>query len=225
MRVLAFTLAVFALQLLGLGLAQSNGAGQPFSASVAPLPASLQAQLVAGGDWHAGCPVPLSRLRLLSVSVLGFDGIPYRGQLVVNAGVAPKLAIVFRALYAAHFPVRDLTLAANYGTRRERRAPDVSGAFECRQAVPSPCVGGSGTGSWSMHAYGEAVDLNPDENPYVGCGMNRNKKALSYMNRSRVRPGMVTPAIVRAFAAVGWGWGGSWIGSTKDYMHFSSSGH
>ena len=26
-----------------------------------------------------------------------------------------------------------------------------------------------------MHAYGEAVDLNPIENPYVGCGMSRDK--------------------------------------------------
>jgi hypothetical protein len=30
---------------------------------------------------------------------------------------------------------------------------------------------------------------------------------------------------VRAFQSIGWGWGGSWTGSTKDYMHFSSTGH
>jgi D-alanyl-D-alanine carboxypeptidase len=30
-------------------------------------------------------------------------------------------------------------------------------------------------------------------------------------------------AVVRAFAAVGWGWGGSWTGA-KDFMHFSSTG-
>jgi len=32
-------------------------------------------------------------------------------------------------------------------------------------------------------------------------------------------------AVVRAFASIGWGWGGSWSGSTKDYMHFSATGH
>jgi hypothetical protein len=36
---------------------------------------------------------------------------------------------------------------------------------------------------------------------------------------------MVTAAVVRAFRSIGWGWGGGWSGSTKDYMHFSASGH
>jgi hypothetical protein len=199
---------------------------QPFVASVRPLPAPLQADLVGHGDWHAGCPVPLSGLRLLTVEAWGFDGKPYRGQLIVSARFAAPLATVFRRLYSQRFPIRDLTLAANYGSKRERAAhPDASGSFECRQAVPSPCTGGTGTGSWSMHAYGQAVDLNPVENPYVGCGMSRDRLARSYMNRSNVRPGMVTPAVVEAFASIGWKWGGAWSGSTKDYMHFSANGH
>ena len=74
-------------------------------------------------------------------------------------------------------------------------------------------------------AYGEAVDLNPVENPYVGCGRTRDRSALSYLDRSRLRPGMVTAAVVEAFRSIGWGWGGDWAGTTKDYMHFSASGH
>jgi D-alanyl-D-alanine carboxypeptidase len=212
--------------MVAIAVALALTALQPFSASINPLPAPLKQQLVARGDWHSGCPVPLSGLRLLTVQAWGFDGNPYRGQLVVNSAHASKLAKVFRRLYALRFPIRDLRLAGNYGSKTERaRHGDASGSFECRQAVPSPCTGGTGTGSWSMHAYGEAVDLNPRENPYVGCGMSRDKTAQSYMDRSRVRAGMVTPAVVQAFASIGWGWGGSWSGSTKDYMHFSSTGH
>ena len=119
-----------------------------------------------------------------------------------------------------------MQLADAYGPSGSRPADgDISGSFQCRQAVPSPCTGGSGTGSWSNHAYGLAVDINPNENPYVGCGMTRSKARLTYMDRSRVRPGMVTPAVVKAFAEIGWEWGGSWKGSTKDYMHFSHNGH
>ena len=136
------------------------------------------------------------------------------------------LATVFRKLYVWRFPIRHMQLADAYGPKRLRPPDgDVSDAFECRQAVPSPCSSGSGTGHWSEHAYGLAVDLNPIENPYVGCGQTRQHASVPYLNRSRLRPGMVTPQIVHAFRSIGWGWGGSWSGTTKDYMHFSASGH
>jgi len=76
-----------------------------------------------------------------------------------------------------------------------------------------------------MHAYGLAVDVNPRENPYVGCGQSRDPKTRPYFDRSSHRPLMVTPRAVGAFTSVGWGWGGSWAGDTRDYMHFSSNGH
>jgi hypothetical protein len=36
---------------------------------------------------------------------------------------------------------------------------------------------------------------------------------------------MVTGQVRKAFASIGWGWGGAWAGGTKDYMHFSYNGH
>ena len=196
-----------------------------FHTSVEPLPPPLKAQLT-GRFWHKGCPVPLSHLRLLTVSHWGFDGRAHTGQLVVNRTAAAPLARVFRRLYVLRFPIRHLRLADAYGPTRSQPADgDISGSFECRQAVPSPCSSGTGTGSWSNHAYGLAVDLNPIENPYVGCGRSRERASRPYLDRSRLRPGMVTPAVVKAFRAVGWGWGGNWTGSTKDYMHFSVNGH
>jgi D-alanyl-D-alanine carboxypeptidase-like protein len=197
----------------------------PFHASIQSLRKPLRAELT-GRFWHPGCPVPLSRLRLLTVTHWGFDGRAHTGQLVVNQDAAASLARVFRRLYALRFPIRHMRLADAYGPARSRPADgDISGAFECRQAVPSPCTGGTGTGSWSEHAYGEAIDLNPVENPYVGCGRTRDRSSLPYLDRSRLRRGMVTPAVVAAFRPIGWGWGGDWTGSTKDYMHFSASGH
>jgi hypothetical protein len=195
----------------------------PFQSSIQALPPNVRVEL-RGEFWHVGCPVPLSQLRLLSVSTWGFDRRVYTGQLVVNQTAAGPLSKVFRQLYVLRFPIRHMQLAEVYGPKSGRPADeDVSGSFECRKAVPSPC--GSGTGNWSNHAYGLAVDLNPIENPYVGCGRTRKRASLPYLNRSRLRPGMVTPAVVRAFASIGWGWGGSWSGPTKDYMHFSHNGH
>jgi D-alanyl-D-alanine carboxypeptidase len=211
------------LRLLALPLALV--ALQQYDASVRPLPAKLEASLVKTDSWRAGCPVPLSDLRLLTVTHWGFDGRPRTGQLVVHEDVARPLQGVFRELYRLRFPIRHMRLADMYGPRRARPADgDITGSFRCRQSVPSPCVGGSASGRWSNHAYGYAIDVNPVENPYVGCGMSRDPSARRYMNRSRIRKGMVTPAVVRAFAAIGWGWGGSWTGDTKDYMHFSVNG-
>ena len=210
MRLLAVPLAFLALA--------------PFQFSITQLSPALRSEIRVRA-WHPTCPVPLSGLRVLTVTYYGFDRRAHRGQLVVNGRWAPGLARVFRQLYAMRFPIRHMTLSI-YGRPGGWPADnDLTGSFECRQAVPSPCTGGQGTGTFSMHAYGEAVDLNPTENPYVGCGMTRDKTAISYLKRSRHRPGMVTPAVRRAFASIGWGWGGSWIGSTKDYMHFSVNGH
>ena len=206
------TVPVLALALMG------------FTWSSQPLPKPVKTQLKSGGFWHKGCPVGLSGLRLLKVSHYDFQGHTRTGQLVVNKAAVPPLSRAFRRLYAIRFPVRHMRFRDFYGPV-SGRPNDVTASFECRQAVPSPCTGGTGTGTWSMHAYGLAVDLNPRENPYVGCGQSRDKTAQSYRDRSRKRRGMIGGRTVRAFGAVGWGWGGAWSGSTKDYMHFSSSGH
>ena len=211
---------VFAVPVVALAMAPS------FHSSVRPLPQPMRAQLRSGGFWHRGCPVSLSGLRLLTVSHRDFHHRTGQGQLVVNASAAAKLATVFHRLYDLRFPIRHMRFSHFYGPARGRpHDGDVTASFECRQAVPSPCTGGTGTGSWSMHAYGLAVDLNPRENPYVGCGQSRDPTAQAYRNRSNRRAGMVGGRAVRAFASVGWGWGGSWSGNTKDYMHFSSNGH
>jgi hypothetical protein len=196
-----------------------------FHGTIQPLSAPVRAEL-SGRVWHPGCPVPLSALRVLTVTHWGFDGRVHAGRLVVNGDAAAPLARVFQRLYELRFPIRHMRLADAYGPSGSRPADgDISAAFECRQAVPSPCTGGTGTGSWSEHAYGRAVDLNPVENPYVGCGRTRDRSSLPYVDRSRLRRGMVTPAVVQAFRSIGWGWGGNWTASTKDYMHFSATGH
>ncbi len=209
LRLLAVPLALVALQ--------------QHEASVRPLPEPLARNLARGESWRQGCPVPLSELRLVRVSYRDFSGRVREGGLVVHREAAPKLAKVFRRLYELKFPIRHMRLDDMYGPPRARPDDgDVTGSFRCRRAVPSPC--GSGSGNWSNHAYGLAIDLNPVENPYVGCGAVRDPRTRRYIDRSRRRKGMVTPAVVRAFASVGWEWGGDWSGDTKDYMHFSHTG-
>ena len=199
----------------------SLGAGQAWTIKT-PTPTQKRWVTLAG-EYHRGCPVSLGKLRVLTVRFYGFDHKTHLGQILVNESAATKLRTVFRGLYRMRFPIRHMNFRDTYGGPYPKDG-DVTASFECRQAAASPCTGGR-TGTWSNHAYGLAVDVDPLENPYVGCGQTRDPLAVSYMNRTNVRPGMVTPAVVRLFASVGWGWGGAWSGSTKDYMHFSATGH
>jgi D-alanyl-D-alanine carboxypeptidase len=91
-------------------------------------------------------------------------------------------------------------------------------AFNCRRAT--------GSGNWSNHAYGRAIDINPIQNPYVSGGQVYHDASWRFIKRSkRLSPMVIMPgdAVVRAFAAEGWGWGGTWS-DPKDYQHFSANG-
>jgi D-alanyl-D-alanine carboxypeptidase len=217
---------LLAATLVALAAASAAGAA---AGTIRPLTKAERAAVVQAHEWHSGCPVPLSGLRVLTVRYYGFDRRSHWGGLVVNAHVAQDLQKVFARLYAMRFPIHHMQFGDTYGARTDvPKDGDFTASFECREASASPCTGvktNKTTGSWSEHAYGEAIDLDPVENPYVGCGMTRDPTALSYLDRSNVRRGMVTPEVVAVFASIGWGWGGSWSGSTKDYMHFSADGH
>ena len=47
----------------------------------------------------------------------------------------------------------------------------------------------------------------------------------SAINIVRSRPGVIAEGgvVLRAFARIGWGWGGRWSGA-RDYQHLSASG-
>jgi hypothetical protein len=171
-------------------------------------------------SWHHGCPVAPAQLRRVRLSYWGFDGRAHTGALVVNASAVGNVVRVFRRLYAARFPLRRIRPIDAYRGNDERSLDhDNTAAFNCRYAVAP------GPRRWSVHAYGLAIDVNPVENPYVEGGRVHPRSGRAYLNRSKVRPGMAVRGgiLVRAFAAIGWEWGGRWTGS-PDYQHFSKTG-
>lgn len=105
------------------------------------------------------------------------------------------------------------------GSDPESMAANNTSGFNCRYAVTN------GTPEWSVHAYGEAIDVNPVQNPYVFNGVAEPVAGHAYVNRLDVRPGMAVAggALNSAFASVGWLWGGRWTDS-PDFQHFSATG-
>jgi len=175
---------------------------------------------MTGLSWHKGCPVGFLDLRLLKLRYWGFDGDVHPGKLVVNADSDRTILRVMRDLFKLHFAFRRMHLVDAYGADDHRSmAADNTSAFNCRFV--------SGSSNWSEHAYGHAIDINTIENPYVTPGGYVSPPAgRPYASRHPHRKGMINAGgrVVAAFADVGWGWGGSWSG-TKDFQHFSSSGH
>jgi hypothetical protein len=187
----------------------------PFHVAAAPVTA---AEL--GASWHPGCPVGPAQLRTLHVSFVGFDGRTHTGAIVVNREVTGAVTTVFRRLYAARFPIRRLEPTSKYGgSDRRSMAADNTSGFNCRYAsAPGPK-------RWSAHAYGEAIDVNTIENPYVQGSYVSPAAGRAYLDRTKYRRGMAVAGgvLIRAFASVGWLWGGRWAG-TPDYQHFSRTG-
>jgi hypothetical protein len=81
----------------------------------------------------------------------------------------------------------------------------------------------AGTRTLSQHAFGLAIDLNPLQNPMLVGSEVHPLAGAAYVDRGRLRPGMITPAVVDLFALRGWQWGGDWE-RPRDYHHFYKPG-
>jgi len=188
--------------------------GDDFEWTIQPVPL----EVLLRSTWIPDCPVTVDQLAYVTVSHWGFDQKFHTGELMVNAAVADDIVEVFRKLHEIRFPIEEMRVI-----RLEEIDAHPTGdwndttSFVCRPAV--------GSGSWSQHAYGTAVDINPFHNPYLKGDLVLPELASVYLDRADQRPGMILSGdeVLQAFSDIGWGWGGYW-NSLKDWMHFSLSG-
>jgi hypothetical protein len=190
--------------------------GGRFQSAVRPITPAIRGRM--GETWSPACPVRLGELRYVTVSFRGFDGRAHTGELVVHRRVAGGIVSVFARLHRARFPVEEMRLVTTADLHaRPTGDGNNTAAYVCRAA--------RGQARWSAHAYGLAVDVNPFQNPYRRGDLVLPELAGAYLDRGRPRPGMIRAGdvVTRAFAGIGWTWGGSWRSPT-DLMHFSATG-
>jgi hypothetical protein len=196
------------------------GAKSPrtYTSSIERVPSALGRRMTGGSHDPARCPVKLADLRLLTMRYVGFDRQPHIGQMVVHRRHARDIVDVFRELYDERFPIRRMQLADAYGGDDNRSmAADNSSAYNCRTVA--------GTSTFSDHAYGAAVDINPVENPYVAAdgvlpSAGRRSVDIDRSPDADAPRGVIVAGdvVVRAFERIGWEWGGVW--NDPDYQHF-----
>ncbi|MEM9134531.1 MAG: M15 family metallopeptidase [Actinomycetota bacterium] len=183
-----------------------------FQSVVGPVPDDV----LARSTWQDGCPVTVDELRYLRMTFWGFDGLHHQGEMIVHRDVADDVVGVFAALHEVRFPIEEMRVTA----QPELEAPPTGDGNNTTGFVCRSVVGSSTT--FSQHAYGLAVDINPFHNPYQKGDVVLPELSTDYLDRDDVRPGMIFEGgpVVNAFDAIGWGWGGRW-NSLDDYHHFS----
>ena len=178
----------------------------------------LDDETLARSTWHEDCPVTPDQLSYVTVSFIGFDGMPHTGELVVHADHAHGIAAVFGQLFEQRFPIEEMRIVSagdlippHWGDTNN------TSSFVCRSVTDGS--------RFSEHAWGLAIDINPFQNPYVRGQRVIPALADSFGDRTWRRDGMIDSGdpVVAAFERIGWRWGGDW-NSLKDYQHFSHNG-
>lgn len=187
-----------------------------FKGTIEKIPADIKKMMI-GCSWKPECPVPLEDLRYLTVSHWDYDGEEKIGHMIVHAKLADELLAIFHELYDEQFPIERMELIDLYGADDDcSMTANNSSAFCCRAITNVP-------GTFSLHSYGIAIDINPLVNPYVKGEQVLPKGGKAYLDRTQQHKGIITKspdnACYCAFTKYGYEWGGDWT-TRVDYQHF-----
>jgi hypothetical protein len=202
---------------IGIGYARFR----PYSGKSRALSESEKRKM-RGVSWLEGCPIPLDDLRMVEVTHKNNLGFGRTGKMVVHKNLSDNVVNIFRELYQINFPIKQIKPIRKFGGNDNLSMPaNNSSSFRCSTLEFDSH---SRRGTWSEHARGEAIDINPLINPFVtSSGKVIPPEGDRYTDRSKPVTGMVTDQVVEIFRRNGYKWGGNWR-SSKDYQHFSIGG-
>lgn len=181
---------------------------------------------INGRSYRANNHVPLSSLRYLKMPHYNFKGQIQVGEMIVNKDIQEDVFSIFTELFQAKYQIQSMYLVDNYWTGDAETSDSASidenntSAF-CYREI-------SGGGNLSNHAYGRAIDLNPQQNPYVsyssGTPRWSHSNANDYIARDTGLPHVITheDLAYKLFTKRGFRWGGDW-NTPKDYQHFDKN--
>jgi len=149
-------------------------------------------------------------LRIIDVEYYSFDNRLHRGQVVIHKDLAEDIKEIFTLIKEKKFPIKKVVPINKYNWSDEASMKDNNtSAFNYRVI--------SGTRTFSTHAQGRAIDINPFLNPQIKKGKTFPEGAV-YNKYAR---GTITAHswLTHEFYKRGWRWGGDWK-FTQDYQHF-----
>ncbi len=222
MNVLIVFLASIVIYVFLVNISHADSSCRP-QGTITPVP-DLIWDHMQGVSWHAdmGCPTR-NQLSYLRIPYRDFNKRPQMGEMITARSVARDVLATFTEMYCSgEFLIEKMKLIDHYdGSDPLSMDDNNTSSFNCRLTSNGKRL--------SEHSFGKAIDINPVQNPYVRKGVTLPKSGHPYnttRKRQQPHPGMITEndIVTRAFNKIAWKWGGNWRNS-KDYQHFSKSGH
>ena len=196
---------VLFLSVLSLCLAATSAASPTvFRGSLAPIDRTL-GERMTGVSWQPGCPVALRDLRVVTASHWDFTGRVRTGRVIVHRDVATEVLSVLRRLRGA-LPAPSCRPGGR--VRRERLPFDRSGQH---LGVQLPLRRRRVAGR-STRTDARSTSTRSRTPSSAAAVRDRIARASRSSGGRPCRAGMACTGnvLVRAFAAIGWGWGGDW---------------
>ncbi len=194
------------------------------NASVSILSAKECANMQTRGTITSSNPVSCDRLRRVNFRHVNFNGVIKTGNIVVLDSVAEQVEGIFSELFKQRFPIHKAVVIEHYQGNDEASMVDNNTSDFNGRSI-------TGGASWSKHAYGVAIDINPLQNPYISYPEEGSANILPpssskfFVNRNNNRPNKkqrvgMAENVIDVFARHGFIiWGGDWD-TPIDYQHF-----
>lgn len=184
-------------------------------------------QRIYGRSYVDNPNISLGELRYFKLLHYNFDHEIQVGELIANADLEEDYLEIFQELFENEYEIQSMYLIDNYWTGDGESSDSASievnntSAFCYREVT--------GGGGLSNHAFGRAIDINPQQNPYVsyssGYPVWSHSNADDYIDRTTGYDHVITheDLCYQIFTAHGFTWGGDWS-NPKDYQHFEKEG-
>ncbi len=165
------------------------------------------------------CPDEIiQKLKVVPVTYYSFDNKLHQGQIVIHEDLVEDILGAFELMLQEHFPVQSVIPVSDpkfYWRDATTMAVNNTSGFNYRFIMHRT--------TFSNHAHGRAVDINPATNPCMR-GDDASPAGSIYDPDA---PGTITAdgSLVEYFVSRGWVWGAADPDDPEivDYQHFQKS--
>ena len=182
---------------------------------------------INGKSYRDNNDIALEDLRYLTIPYYNFEQQVMLGEMIVNVDIQEDVLNIFKELFNNKYEINSMKLIDDYwilgtdGNKADNNSIEENNTscFCYRQVT--------GGESISNHGYGRAIDINPQQNPYVENGKNSHRNADEYVNNRYVgEPHVIVASdediCYSIFTKYGFTWGVNWT-NPIDYQHFEKT--